>query len=477
MNPTEQILSNFEKISAVPRGSKHEEKIRAWLIAWAERRNFKSRVDAAGNLVMYIPATADKAGAPVMILQGHLDMVWQKTPDSTHDFLNDPIHLVRAGDWLKADRTTLGADNGIALALMLALAEDVNLSRPPMELLFTVEEETGLTGASQLDPTLLTGKTLINLDSETEGSLIIGCAGGSGVTLDFPLALEQIANAQAFFQLSAHGLAGGHSGGDINKNRANANKVLARVLDILQKESALRLISFRGGNVRNAIPREAEACFACAPDFAKLIQTKVLELEALLQTEYAQSEKELKLSLEIIVPQPAALSASDTRRFIKLLVALPNGVANMSAELQDSVETSNNIGVVEMQADCIRIASGHRSSVLSRLHELNDKVAALAELANVPYQRGGVYAPWQANLNSTLLKKITQVYIQRFNQQPRVEIIHGGLECGIISERCGGLETISLGPTIENPHSPDEQLYIPSLAKTWELLVAILKAF
>lgn len=239
----------------------------------------------------------------------------------------------------------------------------------------------------------------------------------------------------------------------------------------------MRLISFRGGNVRNAIPREAEACFACAPDFAKLIQTKVLELEALLQTEYAQSEKELKLSLEIIVPQPAALSASDTRRFIKLLVALPNGVANMSAELQDSVETSNNIGVVEMQADCIRIASGHRSSVLSRLHELNDKVAALAELANVPYQRGGVYAPWQANLNSTLLKKITQVYIQRFNQQPRVEIIHGGLECGIISERCGGLETISLGPTIENPHSPDEQLYIPSLAKTWELLVAILKAF
>ncbi|MCC7118119.1 MAG: aminoacyl-histidine dipeptidase [Anaerolineales bacterium] len=476
MNPTEQILSHFEKISAVPRGSKHEEKIRAWLMDWAEKSNFQFKTDAAGNLAVYVPASAGRENQPAVILQGHLDMVWQKTPDSTHDFLTDPIHLIRAGDWLKADRTTLGADNGIALALMMALAEGREISRPPLELLFTVEEETGLVGASKLDPALLSGKTLINLDSETEGALIVGCAGGSGVAVNFPRVLEAISSAGAFFRLELGGLTGGHSGGDINKQRGNANKLLARVLDELQNDFPLRLISFQGGSVRNAIPRDAEAVFACAAEFAQPVRTKTLDLEATLQAEYAQTEKELKLTLAAAPLQAEAMSEADSQRLIKLLVALPNGVANMSAELEGSVETSSNIGVVETQAEQICISSGHRSSVLSRLHELNGKVTALAELANAPYERGGVYPPWQANMNSALLKKIAQVYEGRFNQKPRVDIIHGGLECGIISARCGGLETISLGPTIENPHSPDERLYIPSLAKTWELLVAALQA-
>jgi dipeptidase D len=477
MNPTELILSRFEQVSSIPRGSKYEEKIRSWLIDWARELNLKSRVDAVGNLVIYVPASTGMEKSPTVILQGHMDMVCQKTPDSNHDFTRDPIKLVQHGDWLKADKTTLGADNGIAIALMMALVEDESVSHPALELLLTVEEEFGVVGADQLDPSLLDGKILINLDSEKEGSFTVGCAGGGSVFIDFPVLLEHVSADHSFFQLNISGLIGGHSGEDIAKHHANANKVLARVLDELARSISLQLVSFKGGTARNAIPRDAEAVFACRKDDAAIIHEKISAFDSLLRSEFSRTEKELSLALNEIETQPGAMSIPDSRRFINLMVSLPNGVSDFSAEVEGFVETSNNIGVVDMTDSGIRVISNHRSSVISRLEEITRRVESVAELAGLPHERTRIFPPWQADMASPLLKKSVQVYQGCFGMKPNVELSHGGLECGIISDRCNGLDTISLGPTIENPHSPDERLYIPSLPKTWEFLTALLKTF
>lgn len=263
MNPIDVILSRFEQISAIPRGTKNEAGIRLWLQDWASQRGLRSQTDAAGNLVIYVPASAGYEHCPILILQGHLDMVCQKMPDSAHDFTRDPIRLIRDGDWLTADGTTLGADNGIAIALMLALIEDESALHPPLELLFTVEEEAGLVGANHLDPSMLGGRTLINLDSEHEGVFIVGCAGGGSVEMTLHVTWSPQSPDEVGFEIKVSGLRGGHSGEDINKHRANADKLIARVLDFIQRDVPLRLSTLKGGNARNAIPRDAETVFLC----------------------------------------------------------------------------------------------------------------------------------------------------------------------------------------------------------------------
>jgi dipeptidase D len=477
MNPTDRILSSFEQVSSIPRGTKNEEKIRSWLVAWAQAHGLRSQMDAVGNLVIYVSASVGMQNSPTIILQGHLDMVCQKTPDSPHDFTRDPIRLIRDGDWIRADRTTLGADNGIAIALMMALVEDEDALHPSLELLLTVEEEFGITGADQLDPSLLSGKILINLDSEQEGVFTVGCAGGGSVYIDFPMELERVSSDHVFLQMNVSGLLGGHSGEDIAKHHANANKLLARALDELQREVPIRLVSFQGGTARNAIPRDADAILACPAESVKLIHEMVSAFESVLHAEFSTTEKGLRLVLNESPAREAAMDLSDSQRLIKLLISLPNGVSDFSAEVQGFVETSSNIGVIEMIEGGIRIISNHRSSVLSRLEEINRRVEAVAAVAGVPYERRKMFPPWRADMNSPLLKKSIRVHEECFGVKPKVELSHGGLECGIISDRCGGLDTISLGPTIENPHSPLERLYIPSLAKTWEFLKALLRAF
>jgi dipeptidase D len=477
MNPTELILSRFEQVSSIPRGSKHEEKIRNWLIDWANELNLKTRVDAVGNLVVHVPASSGMENSPTVILQGHMDMVCQKTPDSTHDFMHDPIKLIQQGDWLIADKTTLGADNGIAIALMMALVEDENVRHPTLELLLTVEEEFGIMGADQLDPSLLSGKILINLDSEKEGSFTVGCAGGGSVFIDFPIHLDAVPPDHNFFQINVSRLIGGHSGEDIAKHHANANKLLARALDELARSISLQLISFKGGTARNAIPRDAEAAFICSKANTVILREKIATFESILRAEFSKTEKELALTLQEIETLPGVMNIPDSRRFIDLLLSLPNGVSDFSAEVEGFVETSNNIGVVEMIEGGIRIISNHRSSVLSRLEEITRRVEAVAKVAGISPERTKIFPPWQADMASPLLKRLVQVYEECFGVKPNVELSHGGLECGIISDRCNGLDTISLGPTIENPHSPDERLYIPSLPKTWEFLTSLLKTF
>jgi dipeptidase D len=476
MQSLDLILERFEQISSIPRGTKYEAGIRQWLIDWAGAHSLKSRTDAVGNLVIYIPASMGYENHPPLILQGHLDMVCQKTPDSHHDFTRDPICLVREGDWLKADRTTLGADNGIAIAFMMALAEYETIAHPPLELLLTVEEEFGIVGAENLDPSLLSGRSLINLDSEDEGVFTVGCAGGGNIYMTLPVTWMSLSSNEVIFELRVGGLQGGHSGGDINKHRANANKLTARMLDFIQRDVPVRLAVLKGGTARNAIPRDAEAVFACPREKSATCRERFTAIVQAIQCEHEHTEQGLSITLVERNDRPAgAISQTEAEKGIRLLMSLPNGVSAMSVEILGFVETSNNIGIVELKEDGLLIVSNQRSSVLSRLEEMTYRVESLALLAGAITERTKINPPWQPNMGSPLLKKCIQTYESTFGVRPKVELIHGGLECRIISERCGGLDTISLGPTIQNAHSPDECLYIPSIPKVWTLLVELLK--
>ena len=475
MNPTELILKHFEKVSSIPRGSKNEAAIRNWLIEWATEHNCTSKTDAAGNLVIYAPASQGYEDRPTLILQGHMDMVCQKTPESTHDFTKDPIQLIRDGDWIRANGTTLGADNGIGIALMMSLVEDESVKHPPLELLLTVEEESGLNGADNLDPSLLTGKTLINVDSETEGVFTVGCAGGGNVYMTLPATWDSQKQNEVAFELKVCGLQGGHSGEDINKFRTNANKLIARVLDFIQRDMEIRLSTLKGGTARNAIPRDAETVFVCAKENATLCKEKFSAIQATVQSELAKTETGLVLTLNEISGEPLrTINSAETQTAIRLLMALPHGVTSMFADMPAFVETSNNIGVMELKEDGLSVVSTNRSAVFSRLDEITRRVETVAWLAGAKTERTKMFPPWQPNMESPILKQCINTYRGIVEEDPKVELTHGGLECGIISDRCGGLDTISLGPTIQNLHSPEERLLVPSLLNTWKFLITLL---
>jgi dipeptidase D len=475
MNPTDLILKNFERISSIPRDTKNEAGIRAWLQDWASARSLTSKTDAIGNLVIQVPASGGYENHPILILQGHLDMVCQKTPDSPHDFKRDPICIIRDGDWIKADRTTLGADNGIAIALMMAIVEDETIVHPPLEFLLTVEEELGVVGADNLDPSLLAGKTLINLDSEDEGIFTIGCAGGGSTYLTLPVNWEFQLPDEVAFELKVGGLRGGHSGDDIHKHRANANKLMARALDLLQRNASIHLSALKGGTARNAIPRDAEAAFVCDRGMSARCRVVIDQLAGTLREEYKQAEPNLFLKLTEMKDSVAGvISVADTRKIIQVLMILPNGVAEMSVEIEGFVETSNNIGIVELKEEGMLVVSNQRSTFISRMEEMAYRVESIGLLAGAKVEHTKIFPAWEPNMDSDLLKKCWQVYETQFGNPPTVNIIHAGLECGMISDRCGGLDSISLGPTVQNPHSPDERLYIPSVEKTWKFLRALL---
>lgn len=433
--------------------------------------------DTAGNLVIRVPASAGRGLQPTLVLQGHMDMVCQKTDDSGHDFLRDPIRLIRDGDWLRADRTTLGADNGIAIALMMALVEDASVLHPALELLLTVSEEQGVVGADNLDPALITGTTLLNLDSEQEGVFTVGCAGGVSVNMKLPVKRELPDAGSAAFRLRVEGLLGGHSAEDIHKGRANANVLLARVLDAIQRAADLRLSALAGGTARNAIPRKAGAYFVCLREQVQSCRAAVSAITEDLISEYRRSEPGLSVVLTEIPGLPASvIGPEETKATIRLILALPNGVAAMSAEIPGFVETSNNIGVIELpeEGTTVSLVSSNRSSVFSRIEELTRRVESVAALAGAESERTRMFPPWKPNPVSPLLEKCVAAYRSAVGEEAKVELAHGGLECGIISDRCGGLDAVSMGPTMEGLHSPDERLFLPSLARTWDFLVVLL---
>jgi dipeptidase D len=474
---TGKILDLFEQINEIPRCSKNEKAIILWLRQWAEKKQFPVKVDAGGNMVITVTPSPGYEHSPGIVIQGHVDMVCEKTPDSAHDFTSDPIRHVFDGDWLRADKTTLGADNGIAIALAMALATDEQVVHPRLELLFTVDEETGLNGAKLLEPGFVDGRILLNVDSEAEGEFTVGCAGGRHTLVSRKLVFNDLDGDSSVFDLKVQGLHGGHSGIGIHKQRANANKLLARTLDQLFKSCQIRVIALKGGTAHNAIPRDAAATFACDPSQTEQVAEVVSDFEKTLQSEYAATDPLLAIALTSSDAKNIALSEKETRTVIDLILALPHGVLGMSPDFEGLVETSNNLATVEIADSSLQILTSQRSSVMSRMDEVTKIIKAAAALAGADSHSDSEYPPWTPDLQSALLKRCQEVYTSVSGRSPKILALHAGLECALIGDIYDGMDMISFGPTMEDPHSPNERLYVPSIGRVWDFMVALLASY
>lgn len=481
MHPaTKIILDKFEQISSIPRCSKKEQKISEWLTSWADSCGYAYRKDKAGNICITVPGASGTKNADGVVIQGHMDMVCVKTEASTHDFDKDPIRTIQEDEWVTADQTTLGADNGIAIAMALALVEDKNVKRPPIELLFTVDEESGLIGARDLEPGFVTGKILLNVDSEEEGEFTVGCAGGQDTLSTLPLKFEPPTDGRENFRLSVAGLRGGHSGIDIDKNRASANKLLARALHILKTSFNMEIVSIDGGITHNAIARDAHAILSADSDWIEAMQECINDFEKTARIEYAKTEPELRIAIKPAEDKSESnrvLSDTDTVRVIQLLMAIPHGVIRMSADINGLVETSNNLATIRTADDNLKILTSHRSSAMSRLAEITTSIESIAALAGAATTHENSYPAWPPNMDSALIQRCKKVYRELYQKDPVIQTIHAGLECGLIGAKHPGMDMISFGPTIENPHSPNERMHIPSLGKTYDFLVALVESY
>ncbi len=476
------LWRHFDAILTIPRASKQEGRMRELVIAAAERRGLSHGEDAVGNVVVRVPASPGREGAPAIVLQSHLDMVNEKNSDVPHDFGKDPILPRQAGEYLYATGTTLGADNGIGVAAMLALMEggDVgdigDLPHGPLELLFTIDEETGLTGAQGLDPALLSGRRLLNLDSEEEGTVTVGCAGGVDTLLTLPLATEPPPHGAVAVDFRLTGLLGGHSGIEIHLQRGNAIKLLARALFAAARAVPFALASFAGGNKRNAIPREAAARVVVAPERREALLQAVEREIAAIQAEYRPADPGIRLDPVSADLPERVWTAATARTVLALLDALPHGVLAMSYDIPGLVETSTNVAVVSLGNGTLEIQNSSRSSVASALTAARLRLNALADLAGASATSSDGYPGWKPDLTSPLLGVVEAVHRKVLGKEPTIQAIHAGLECGLIGEKVPGMEMVSIGPQIESPHSPDERVKIPSVAEFWRFLTAVLDA-
>lgn len=461
---TTKVLKYFEEICKIPHCSYHNEKIGEYLLQWGKTNSFVSKQDKVGNVIIYVPATKSKAGLPAVILQGHMDMVCEKNSDSKHDFQKDPITLVNDGIWLNAKETTLGADNGIALAMAMALAEDDNCEHPDLELLFTVDEEVGLDGAKAIDPNWLKGKNLINIDSEDEGVITIGCAGGKDTDIDnsYSLANSEFEN---IYNLKISGLLGGHSGINIDDNRGNAIIVLAEIISHIVKD--YQICEFSGGTAHNAIPRESYVTFSSkekisVSDFAKIKE----EIGARLNINLLVEITEAKANLFI--------SETDSKKLIDMILEIPNGVFSYSKKIDGLIETSDNLAIVKLMHGKLTIKTSQRSAIADDLIKLSDKIEMVAKAYNCNVHTSIGYPSWEPDFDSKLVAKSKRVYKKLFDKEMEVEVIHAGLECGIIGAKIPGLDMISIGPTIQNPHSPQERIHLESIGTTYKFIKSLL---
>lgn len=469
---TELVLERFRELSAIPRQSKKEQQIGAWLHEFAANRSWACRSDSAGNVVIRIAATEGREDELPVVLQGHQDMVCEKTPESDHDFENQGIVPVVDGEWLRAEGTTLGADNGIALALALVLAEDRDVSHPPLELLFTVDEETGLTGASELDASLLSGRTLINIDSEDEGVLTVGCAGGSDVQIRWKRSRDKRPKGTRPWMVRVGRLQGGHSGVQIHEKRANANILLGRTLSRIVKRDAVHIVSMNGGSAHNAIPREASAVIWTA---AERLQEIVEEMRESVSRDYGSFEPSAEIEISPAQDvKKKCLTARDSRRLIDLLCALPHGVAVMSPDIAGLVETSSNLATVSLKKGKLSIQVSVRGSNEAGMSSHIERIRAVAHLIGAKAKVAGSYPGWKPHMESPLLARACATYEELFDSEPGVEAIHAGLECGVIGSKFEHMDMISLGPTIRGAHSPDERLYLPSIDRIYLLMQSLL---
>lgn len=471
------ILKTFEEISKIPRCSKHEKEIGLWIEKWAEKHNFYIKKDEVGNILITIPESCGYENAPIVILQGHMDMVCEKTPDSIHNFSTDAIRLMYNEHWIQARDTTLGADNGIAIAIVLELATDPSIEHPKLELLFTVDEETSMQGANKLSSDFILGNILVNLDSEEEGSFIIGCAGGMTTTLRLPSKRCFVEKDMIGYKLTAEGMVGGHSGVNIHENRANANKVLAHVLNKIIN-SKVFLINIYGGNAHNAIPNFSKAMILISSEDCSKIENIIKEAEQELQKKYYTTDPNIHLKFEEIeINIKSVIEPDIAQKIIQLLLELPHGIINTSYEFDSLVKTSNNLATIYTKTDEIIFTTTQRSSDMDELNNLIQEISKIGDKFGAKSQHDDNYPAWKPNINSPLLEQCIKVYTEVFDKKPVVKVIHAGLECAVIGSKFEEIDMISFGPTIENPHSPDERLYIPSVENTWKFLIALVKDF
>lgn len=461
------VFRIFDMINQVPRPSKKEEKIRKFLIDFAAEHGIAVKTDPIGNVVMTKPATPGHEQAPTVILQAHMDMVCESN-DKNFDFDNSPIKTIVDGDWLRADGTTLGADNGIGMAAALAVLTDDALIHGPLECLFTVDEETGLTGANNLGKNMITGTMLINLDSEDDAEIFVGCAGGVDTTCEFHYERSMAPTDFHYFKIDiANGL-GGHSGGDIHLGRANANKLLARFLWNVAKKHELSLCEIDGGNLRNAIPRAAHAVFGVHVSKKEDIVALFNRYVADIKDEFEGVEPTLELTIATSDRPDFCVDATTSRHLIEALYSAPHGVISMSRDLEGLVETSTNLASVKMKENnVILVTTSQRSSVESRKWDIAHQVEALFELAGATVTHGDGYPGWKPNLNSTIMKLASDAYEELYGIKPAVKAIHAGLECGLFKEVMPDLDMVSFGPTLQGVHSPSERMYIPAVERFW----------
>ena len=470
------VFRYFEEICQVPRPSKHEEKMVAFLKAFGEKHGLETKADEADNVLMRKPATPGMENRKTVVLQSHVDMVCEKNNDVTHDFMNDPIETYIDGEWLRARGTTLGADNGIGVATELAILTDDTLEHGPIECLFTIDEETGLTGAFALQEGFFSGDILLNLDSEDEGELFIGCAGGVDTVAEF--SYREVDVPQGYFccRVQVKGLKGGHSGGDIHLGRANANKLLTRFLTQCADKYDLYLCQIDGGNLRNAIPREAHALIALPEADKHALRADLNVFAAEVQDEYHVTDPDMELTLESEPFQPRAIDRDTTQRLLQALYACPHGVYAMSQDIPGLVETSTNLASVKMRpGNVIRIETSQRSSTASAKQDIARMVRTVFRMAGAMVTFGEGYPGWKPNTHSEILEVATESYRRLFGTEAKVKAIHAGLECGLFLDKYPALDMLSFGPTLQGVHSPDERMLIPSVQRFWDHLVDILK--
>lgn len=471
------IWECFDEITKIPRPTHHLDKMKEFLVDWANRHDIEVHTDKVGNVMMRKPASPGHENAPVVILQGHQDMVAEKRPGVDHDFMKDPIVTVVDGEWVRAEGTTLGADNGMGCAAAMAVLLDKNLVHGPIECLFTVDEEQGLIGANGLEKGFVTGDILLNLDSEEMGQLVIGCAGGKVTIASLPYYMEDAAEGQIFHRVAFRNLKGGHSGMEIALGRANANQQLCRFLWEADARFGISLAEIDGGNLANAIPRDSHAVIgvpaSCEEEFHKFAN----EFDKTVHAEFLAAEgKDFSFEVSEEKSRDKVIDAATARRLVAAVFACPNGVQGMSLAIPGLVETSCNLASVKMvSADRIEITVHQRSSVDSRRDEIADRVKALFSMIGAEVTFDDAYVGWAPNPDSRVLKVAEESFEELFHQKPKVEALHAGLECGLFLEKMPNLDMVSFGPTLKDIHSPNEKANIASVGEFWKLLTDILR--
>lgn len=474
LQPT-ALWKYFQEICKIPRPSKKEEKIAAYLVAFGEKHGLETIVDEIGNILIRKPATSGMEGLKSVVLQSHIDMVCEKNSDTLHDFDTDPIQPFIDGEWVKARGTTLGADDGIGVAAQLALLEANDIAHGPIECLFTVDEETGLTGAFGLKPDLLKSSILLNLDSEDEGEIFIGCAGGKDTVITMNYSKVPVGANMLGYVIKVSGLKGGHSGDDINKGLGNANKILNRLLWEANRRFELRLTNIDGGNLRNAIAREATAMVIVPKRFSADFEKFAKDYNVTVRKEFKTTEPGLNVQFKSADLPDFMFDAATQERLINALYACPHGVIAMSADIPNFVETSTNLASVKTYENRIEITTSQRSSVESAKDDIGNMVVAVFNLAGGKAVHTDGYPGWTPDPNSAVLDISKIAYQKLFNTKPKVLAIHAGLECGLIGEKYPQMDMISYGPTIKGAHSPDERLKIDTVQKFWDLTLEILQ--